>query len=99
LPTHRAMPADDEAPLQDAADEVELAELAEQAGQASTADLFPEPPAVWHRFARGILAGNFLHGQLEWLSGEGFDLAPGGPVAARLRQRCERSAYAASAED
>ncbi|MEN9843000.1 MAG: exodeoxyribonuclease subunit beta [Pseudomonadota bacterium] len=30
--------------------------------------------AVWHRFARGAQAGNFLHAQLEWLAHARFDL-------------------------
>ncbi|HRB10085.1 MAG TPA: PD-(D/E)XK nuclease family protein, partial [Ottowia sp.] len=68
-----------------------------------TGDLFAAPaealPAVWHRFARGALAGNFLHDQLEWLAGEGFAL-PGNPaLAERLRRRCERAGHAAHADE
>ncbi|MGP1692390.1 MAG: PD-(D/E)XK nuclease family protein, partial [Giesbergeria sp.] len=48
---------------------------------------------------RGALAGNFLHEQLEWLAGEGFALASGGPVAEHLRRRCERAGRAAWADD
>ncbi len=129
LPTHRPMPADDEALVQSDAESdgpaltplgstpLESAALkSAPAGSAppgsaslrsaplssprgATADLFPEPPAVWHGFARGTLAGNFLHEQLEWLSGEGFALEPDGAVTARLRRRCERSAYGAAADD
>ncbi|MGP1629079.1 MAG: exodeoxyribonuclease V subunit beta [Giesbergeria sp.] len=100
LPTHRAMPADDEAPV-----EMQAQANGEGAAQPTTgprgtsAELFPDPPAVWHRFARGTQVGNFLHEQLEWLSGEGFALEPEGGVAARLHRRCERSAYSAVADD
>lgn len=103
LPTQRAMPADDEAPVPDDAEPAEPAKSGSAAPakrpRGSTADLFPEPPALWHGFARGTLVGNFLHEQLEWLAGEGFVLAPDGPVAARLRRRCERSAYGAVADE
>jgi len=96
LPTQRTQPADDELPL--ALPAVRGVPLA--AGAAGrTAELFPEPPASWHRLPRGTLAGNFLHAQLEWLSGEGFVLAPEGAVAERLRRRCERSAFGAAAQD
>ncbi|MEF9948946.1 MAG: exodeoxyribonuclease V subunit beta, partial [Comamonas sp.] len=30
--------------------------------------------AVWHRFMRGPVVGNFLHDQMEWLAGEDFAL-------------------------
>ena len=96
LPTQRTQPADDELPL--ALPAVQGVPL--PAGAAGrTAELFPVPPAPWHRFPRGTLAGNFLHAQLEWLAGEGFVLAPEGAVAERLRRRCERSAFGTAAQD
>ena len=68
-----------------------------------TGDLFAAPaeapPAVWHRFARGALAGNFLHDQLEWLAGEGFALPDNPLLAERLRRRCERAGHAAHADE
>jgi exodeoxyribonuclease V beta subunit len=63
---------------------------------ASTADT---PAAPWHRFVRGAVAGNFLHAQLEWLAGEGFALATQPRLVNGLRSRCQRSAYAAQADD
>ena len=64
----------------------------------------PEPlPAaetthsLWHGFAKGPTAGNFLHDQLEWLAAEDFSLDE--QRARRLRQRCERAGYKAQAED
>ena len=53
--------------------------------------------APWHGFAKGPTAGNFLHDQLEWLAGEGFEL--GEAQTMRLRQRCERAGYKLQAED
>ena len=55
--------------------------------------------AVWHRFMRGPVVGNFLHDQLEWLAGEGFALPPAPPdegaapdeLETRLLRRCERA--------
>ena len=96
LPTQRTQPADDELPL--ALPAVRGVPLPSGAA-GCTAELFPEPPAPWHRFPRGTLAGNFLHAQLEWLAGEGFVLAPEGAVAERLRRRCERSAFGTAAQD
>ncbi len=59
----------------------------------------PAPQAApWHAFAKGPSAGNFLHDQLEWLAAERFALAPGSALEARLRQRCQHSAYAAHTE-
>ena len=72
-----------------------------------TLDLFDDTPpaaqglplspaaqaAPWHQFVRGSAAGNFLHQQLEWLAAEGFALEPEGPLADRLRRRCERAGH------
>lgn len=57
--------------------------------------------AVWHRFKRGELVGNFIHDQLEWLDGEDFALpADGqGALAQRLVRRCERAGRADEAQD
>ncbi len=51
-------------------------------------------PASWHAFPRGPVPGNFLHDLLEWLAGEGFDLAESPRFAERLGQRCERLGWA-----
>ncbi|MFP5462664.1 MAG: UvrD-helicase domain-containing protein, partial [Gammaproteobacteria bacterium] len=55
---------------------------------APAADL---PP--WHRFPGGPLAGDFLHGLLEWLAAEGFALAGDDALEAGLRRRCERAGH------
>ncbi len=101
LPTHRAQPADDERLMSGQSDA-----LAPPASfppavlpYGVSADLFAEPPAVWHRFARGALVGNFLHEQLEWLSAEDFALTAGSPLAVRLQRRCERAGHATWAQD
>ena len=47
---------------------LDLSALPMTAGARSSA-------AVWHRFMRGPVVGNFLHDQMEWLAGEGFALA------------------------
>lgn len=75
-----------------------------------TLDLFDDTPlaaqdlqaaqtAPWHQFVRGSAAGNFLHQQLEWLAAEGFALEPEGPLAERLRRRCERAGHGECAAD
>ncbi len=90
LPTASLRPADDEP--QDAAHAVPA--------------LLPGLPvrpsaAAWHRFARGAVVGNFVHDQLEWLSGEDFALAPDatGELADRLRRRCSRAGREDQADD
>ncbi len=45
---------------------------------------------IWHSFKRGPITGNWLHLQLDWLSGEGFALQGNPALAARLLARCER---------
>ena len=61
--------------------------------------------AVWHRFMRGPVVGNFLHDQLEWLAGEDFALQAqdnpeaSEPLAARLLRRCERAGRKEQAAD
>jgi exodeoxyribonuclease V beta subunit len=49
--------------------------------------------APWHRFPRGALAGNFLHEQLEWLAGQGFDAIDEPNFDTRLAKRCEHSGW------
>ncbi|MDB5999200.1 MAG: exodeoxyribonuclease subunit beta, partial [Rhizobacter sp.] len=55
--------------------------------------------APWHRFPRGALPGNFLHDQLEWLSGEDFALADSPALQEQLRRRCEREGWGHRADD
>ena len=61
--------------------------------------------AVWHRFMRGPVVGNFLHDQLEWLAAEDFALQAqddpdnSEPLAARLLRRCERAGRKEQAAD
>ncbi|MEG0044665.1 MAG: exodeoxyribonuclease V subunit beta [Comamonas sp.] len=61
--------------------------------------------AVWHRFMRGPVVGNFLHDQMEWLAGEDFALQAeedpdaSEPLAARLLRRCERAGRKEQAAD
>ncbi len=56
---------------------------------------------AWHRFLRGAVVGNFVHDQLEWLSGEDFALEENaqGPLAERLRNRCIRAGRQEQADD
>lgn len=63
---------------------------------AATPVLPPVPVvevAVWHRFMRGAVAGNFLHDQLEWLAAENFALEGNDVLAERLRRRCASIGY------
>jgi exodeoxyribonuclease V beta subunit len=46
----------------------------------------------WHRFPRGVDAGNFLHSQMEWLAHVRFDLGPEHRQE-RLAQRTEQAGY------
>ncbi|MEO8280509.1 MAG: UvrD-helicase domain-containing protein, partial [Ideonella sp.] len=57
----------------------------------TTPDLFGDEP--WHRFPRGSVPGNFLHGQLEWLASEGFALARRPDLQLQLLRRCERQGW------
>jgi exodeoxyribonuclease V beta subunit len=61
----------------------------------------PRPPAdqPWHRFPRGALAGNFLHGQLEWLASERFALDGSDELQQALARRCERQGWGHRADD
>ncbi|RGE41097.1 exodeoxyribonuclease V subunit beta [Comamonas testosteroni] len=101
LPVAAQQPAEDERTLQtvDASEmALDLSALQRSAGARSTA-------AVWHRFMRGPVVGNFLHDQLEWLAGEDFalqaheDSTQSEALAARLLRRCERAGRKDQAND
>jgi exodeoxyribonuclease V beta subunit len=53
----------------------------------------------WHRFPRGAYAGHFLHGQLEWLAGEGFALEDSPGLQQALHRRCDRQGWGHRADD
>lgn len=61
----------------------------------------PGQGAVWHRFMKGPVIGNWVHDELEWLAGEDFALeADGsGPLAERLLQRSARAGRTAQGPD
>ena len=63
------------------------------AGASLAGDL---PP--WHRFPGGALAGDFLHGLLEWLAAERFALDGDEALEAGLRRRCERAGHGERAD-
>jgi len=72
----------------------------DEPGEAADPAVGPQPlPAPWHRFPRGALPGNFLHGQLEWLAGEGFALAEQPGLQQALKRRCEREGWGHRADD
>ncbi|MFW9616930.1 exodeoxyribonuclease V subunit beta [Aquabacterium sp.] len=77
-------PADDEWPAAEGDEGLVARPEAADVVEASA-----QPPA-WHRFTKGAVAGNFLHDQLEWLSGERFDLSRP-DTQERLRRQCERA--------
>lgn len=56
----------------------------------------PQEPAIWHAFPRGRHTGNLLHGLLQWLAQEGFELPPpaqcSSPASAAHRRNLERLA-------
>jgi len=49
--------------------------------------------APWHQFPRGAVPGNFLHEQLEWMAGEGFDCVDAPGFETRLAARCQRAGW------
>ena len=55
--------------------------------------------APWHRFPRGSLAGTFLHNQLEWMGGEGFDCVRQSTFDERLARRCAQAGWGHRQED
>ena len=74
LPVASLRPADDEQQISAAdGDGLDLS-LLPMPGQAKMRGANSDS-AVWHRFMRGPVVGNFLHDQMEWLTGEGFALA------------------------
>ncbi|MEG1734066.1 MAG: exodeoxyribonuclease V subunit beta [Comamonas sp.] len=99
LPVVSLHPADDEVQTAtpDAADNASANTLPDALLPGLPMQVAPVA-AVWHRFMRGPVVGNFLHDQLEWLMGEGFDLPQvpdeAGEFSAletRLLRRCERA--------
>ena len=53
----------------------------------------------WHLFPRGAVPGNFLHGQLEWLAGEGFALETSPELQRQLLRRCDRQGWGHRGQD
>ncbi|GAA4412257.1 exodeoxyribonuclease V subunit beta [Quisquiliibacterium transsilvanicum] len=93
----RDLPAPPLSPTQGrrpAADEQAGSDALPMPGASPAANL---PP--WHRFPGGPLAGDFLHGLLEWLAAEGFALAGDEALAAGLRRRCERAGHGQRADE
>ncbi|WP_219209672.1 exodeoxyribonuclease V subunit beta [Variovorax boronicumulans] len=68
-------------------------EASDEAPEPITPASVAPSDAPWHRFPRGAFAGNFLHDQLEWLAGEGFDLAASEERQQQLLRRCERQGW------
>ena len=66
---------------------------------ASAASSVIATSQAWHRFPRGPMPGNFLHDQLEWLAGEGFDLDASTELQQQLLRRCERQGWGARGPD
>jgi len=85
-PVPLMQPADDERPMEPEAAHSVVASV-------------PAAGAVWHRFMKGPVVGNWVHDQLEWLAGENFALTEGGALAQRLLQRCARGGRAEQAQD
>ena len=55
--------------------------------------------APWHRFPRGSVPGNFLHDQLEWLAGEGFECIHDPATEQRMAQRIARAGWGHRLDD
>lgn len=55
--------------------------------------------APWHRFPRGALAGNFLHGLLEGLAVDGFALDDSAALQEGVVRQCERQGWGRHAAD
>ena len=87
-PVAQQQPADDERPM-------------ESDAPLPAMSATPTQGAVWHRFMKGPVIGNWVHDELEWLAGEDFALeADGsGPLAQRLLQRSERAGRTAQGAD
>ena len=71
--------------------------LLEEAPQVVTPPRIEDAP--WHRFPRGSVPGNFMHEQLEWMAGEGFDRADDPDFMLRLGQRIERAGWGHRLDD
>jgi exodeoxyribonuclease V beta subunit len=55
--------------------------------------------SAWHRFPRGALPGQFLHGLLEWIASDGFALTQQPDFDERLGARCDRAGWGHRRED
>ncbi len=71
--------------------------LLEEAPQLATPPRIDDAP--WHRFPRGSVPGNFMHEQLEWMAGEGFERADEPEYLVRLGQRIERAGWGHRLDD
>ncbi|MBC3884782.1 exodeoxyribonuclease V subunit beta [Undibacterium griseum] len=56
-------------------------------------------PAAWHRFPRGVLPGQFLHAQLEWVGNDGFGNVVASDFDVRLAARCQRAGWSHHSDD
>ncbi|MET1114073.1 MAG: exodeoxyribonuclease V subunit beta [Comamonas sp.] len=90
-PVPQQQPADDERPIESDA----------PAAATAAPPAAPGQGAVWHRFMKGPVVGNWVHDELEWLAGEDFalDAAGSGPLAQRLLQRSARAGRSAQGTD
>jgi exodeoxyribonuclease V beta subunit len=59
----------------------------------------PGSTQPWHSFPRGAVPGNFLHEQLEWLAGEGFELDASTELQQQLLRRCDRQGWGHRGQD
>ncbi len=91
LPAPGVSPTQARRPAEDEQVEIEPAALP---GPSTTAGR-----QAWHRFPGGALTGNFLHGLLEWLAGEGFALAGNDALEMGLRRRCARAGFGDHADE
>ena len=92
-PIQRMRPADDETMSVTEPGTESSPQSGALARQTGLLALQPASAAIWHRFKRGPLTGNFLHDQLEWLAQERFALQDNDGLAARLQARCERAGH------
>jgi exodeoxyribonuclease V beta subunit len=77
----------------------EMAALADEGEAPASPPVEPGAEAPWHRFPRGALPGNFVHGELEWLAETGFARAHDADFADRVKRRCEHAGWSRHAED
>ncbi|MBC7656513.1 MAG: exodeoxyribonuclease V subunit beta, partial [Frankiaceae bacterium] len=64
-----------------------------------TRDLAATQDAPWHRFPRGTLPGQFLHGQLQWMADEGFAAVLEDDFDTTLGVRCTRAGWGKRKDD